>query len=333
MNQRPIDALFQLVQVTRNNISSNRNLADELKSFMDFRLTPLLRQWEVAEKTPYVLALVGLTNVGKSTLLKTLFGFDVAPTGMGPATAIPVRYVFGERWQMEVTSNSYSRQEISFDDAAGILAELKMRVVGGGPAATSATKWVDVEGPIPILKDGLVIADTPGFGAAQAGVDEGTHQRRLEEFLQRIHRIYFCVSGGDQLTISDVEAKMFQSVAHVCGEVVVNKWAGDDQEKKEYQKRYQHLFPNTKFLFVNAKRAANGKQDEIRSLSDSIDESSTLANRVKACALNTREAWRDINDFAEKKYDTQVPWNKFCLGRLESFPEFSSFGVGTRMKK
>ena len=84
---------------------------------------------------------------------------------------------------------------------------------------------------------------------------------------------------------------------------------------------------------MNAKRAANGKQDEIRSLSDSIDESSTLANRVKACALNTREAWRDINDFTEKKYDTQVPWNKFCLGRLESFPEFSSFGVGTRMKK
>jgi ribosome biogenesis GTPase A len=46
---------------------------------------------EVAIKR-YVVAVVGLTNVGKSTFLNALLGIDIAPQRIGPCTGVIVEF-------------------------------------------------------------------------------------------------------------------------------------------------------------------------------------------------------------------------------------------------
>ena len=55
----------------------------------------------------YVVAAVGLTNVGKSTLLNALLGDDLAPRRNGPCTAAPIEFVFGD--QLRVTAHYRQR--------------------------------------------------------------------------------------------------------------------------------------------------------------------------------------------------------------------------------
>ena len=50
----------------------------------------------------YVVAVVGLTNVGKSTLLNALLGDDLAPRRNGPCTAVPIEFTYGAETRLTV---------------------------------------------------------------------------------------------------------------------------------------------------------------------------------------------------------------------------------------
>src|SRR5579862_396288 len=57
-------------------------------------LVTIHRRLQLAERR-YVVAVVGLTNVGKSTLLNALLGADLAPRRNGPCTSAPIEFVQG----------------------------------------------------------------------------------------------------------------------------------------------------------------------------------------------------------------------------------------------
>ena len=59
-----------------------------------------IRRRVVASFDRYVVAVVGLTNVGKSTLLNALFGQDLAPRRMGPCTAAPIEFTYGDEYKV-----------------------------------------------------------------------------------------------------------------------------------------------------------------------------------------------------------------------------------------
>src|SRR5687767_1013787 len=50
----------------------------------------------------YSVAVVGLGNVGKSTLLNALLGADLAPRRNGPCTAAPIEFTYGIELQAMV---------------------------------------------------------------------------------------------------------------------------------------------------------------------------------------------------------------------------------------
>lgn len=61
-----------------------------------------IRRRIIAASKRYVVAVVGLTNVGKSTLLNALFGQDLAPRRNGPCTAAPIEFIYGNEYQVTV---------------------------------------------------------------------------------------------------------------------------------------------------------------------------------------------------------------------------------------
>jgi len=327
MPDTPVEALIHLVQDTEEKLKfSNKHhahdgesLSDALARFSSARLIPLLTQEKNSMQSPYILALVGLTNVGKSTLTEALLGFPVAPQKSGPATAIPVEYVYGNNWEMEILFRNFHTEVIPFIDAKALGAELTKRVVDINSKMVSTVAWVTVKGPMKMLKSGLTLADTPGFGATQIGDDDGAHQKRLEEFIcDRVHRVYFCVAAGEEWTISDIEKDFYKRLSHICSHVIVNKWTGTSTEAEEYEHKYSSIFPFAKFIFVNALKAIKGQNENsselfelsnLQAFHDIIEAYSTPGKRVNMCIPEIIRAWDNFHIYLKRKFNCRhIPW-------------------------
>ncbi len=327
----PVGAFIHLVEETASAMklrrSYNADLVGDLERFLRERLMPIFRREEQSGTNPYVLSLVGLTNVGKSTLMEALLKFPVAPRKMGPATAIPVEYAYNENWQMCVLSRSFGTDVTNFNNAKSLGMELKKKVVEVDAKSAADIDWVTVSGPMGMLKDGLVMADTPGFGAAQTVDDDSSHQKMLEKFIfKRIHRVYFCVAAGETWAVQECERDFYKKISDCCGHVVVNKWKGSDQEAIEYEQRYRPVFPSAEFIFVNAKKAIQGQSENSpESISKSnldrlhavIDTYSTPDKRRAMCDPELAAAWHDIHKYLEIRHRvTYISWRRDSLNQF-----------------
>ena len=326
-NEPPIEALIHLVQDTVEYCRANQSAApaviEALERFKDRRLWPIYERTVKAKKLKYVVSLVGLTNVGKSTLMEALLSVP-APRKNGPATAIPVEYGYADQWSLSILHKNTRFDRQIFDNANKLSDELREVVVDVLPAKAANIECVFVDGPISALKEGLVMADTPGFGAAQTGEDDGSHQRRLEDFIQnRIDRIYFCVAAGDTWTISDAEKIFYEKISPLCGHVVVTKWEGSESQKEIYQSHYEDIFSSSKFVFTNAKRSGNQPDDHgLPELMEIMLEHGTPEKRKESCEQELLAAWNDFHIGREKaRLTTQIPWRWDSLKWFETSVE------------
>ena len=98
MLESPVESLIILLQETVKCLrSKNADTVEQiyyLETFCTTRLLPIYQRHQRADQDPFVICLVGLTNVGKSTLLEALLGVPVAPRKNGPATAVRVDYAY-----------------------------------------------------------------------------------------------------------------------------------------------------------------------------------------------------------------------------------------------
>jgi GTP-binding protein EngB required for normal cell division len=340
MRLRCVDHAIRLVQTTSECLRSGAiavspslgrgvgaiEIARELEEFRERRLVPIWHRWRVAEESPYVMALVGLTNVGKSTILQALLKAEVAPRGNRPMTSVPIWYRFAEEWEVELAYKGARFAAQRCRDASEVQQLLLKQVSHDQASSTERCCWIRVCGPMHVLRQGLELVDTPGFGAAQSGQDDGAHQRRLDEFLRhRVHRIYFCVAAASALVIKDEEAAYFQRLRDACGHVIVNKWNGTADERAAYVARHQGLFTNAEFIFVEARRAVrrvlqgieHPEGDGIDHLESIIEACASPANRVEACMIDLVQAWRDIHRHLSVQLGLKrIPWQEFERERM-----------------
>jgi GTP-binding protein EngB required for normal cell division len=211
------------------------------------------------------VAFVGLSNVGKSTLLDALLGAELAPRRNGPCTPLAIEYRYGDSYRIQLFGGERRKLPAmgSAEEAICVLTDV-----------LRDSKWfskdrpprVKLFAPLEILKSGAVLVDTPGFGSA-GGPENENHDVALQAFLKRSHALVVWVVNGQQGVTAAEKVFHDRHLAILCDNVVVTScedWPESDKERfrrkfgMELGRRYLH------FHFVSglaALRARNAKDD------------------------------------------------------------------------
>jgi len=316
----PIEAFLFLLQETTTLAAYQNSLEkpqiEYLEKFRLSRLVPIYQREKFARQTPFTLCLVGLTNVGKSTLIEALLGAAVAPKKNGPATTVPVEYSFSPTWSLEVHHHDAGTPPLNqqFPESSELAAEVSRHVIDQSTEATSRIAAVCVKGPMDLLKNNLILVDTPGIGAAITDLTTGqvTNPSSPDWWLQSAGRAYLCVAAGVSWKISPEERSFYCSLRNICSNIIVTKWEDSDEAQKDWKATFGNLFPGADFDFVNARRGVNVPQ--LRAI---IETQSSAEGRLLQVQRELFKSWTDLGRHFLLVYKTSIPWRRDSLERFQ----------------
>jgi GTP-binding protein EngB required for normal cell division len=238
---RIVDEFSMLVQETAEYQSRG-----EIRTLLEHALRDLIKTRQKLERSlrRYVVAVVGLANVGKSTLLNALIGSDLAPRRNRPCTAVPVEFAYGDAYRITTYyRNQLVRPTRECLDADDVHAQLAALVDDNRSIANRSIFKLIVEAPHPLLASGLIVADTPGFGAVQEEAADTTHEDALRNYLQTdVSQVFWVVLAEQGIGKREVDFHD-QFFADVCDDVVVTgseDWGASDRDR--FRKRFARSF-------------------------------------------------------------------------------------------
>lgn len=138
----------------------------------------------------YTIVFLGEFNRGKSSLINALLGESILPTDINPTTATINIVRYAEQPSIRLQNTDGTTQDLEF--SAESLAPFS------GEADTSAIRYLELGMPLPLLRDGVVLVDTPG-------VDD-INDQRVEvtyNFVPRADAVVFVLSAMSPLTRSE----------------------------------------------------------------------------------------------------------------------------------
>jgi hypothetical protein len=144
-----------------------------------------------------IVCVVGEFKQGKSSLINALLGQVVCPVDDDLATSAITLVRFGETPKAMVKrkegENSVTEQ-IAITDLHNWVSET------GNPGNGKGVERVEIEFPSPLLKQGLVVVDTPGMGGLGAG-----HAAATLSFLPFADGLIFVSDASSELSAPEVE--------------------------------------------------------------------------------------------------------------------------------
>lgn len=184
-------------------IKDSQNFSDLIKT-----VTPLLKQCgkedeinkiakshDLATNSPTSILVCGEFKRGKSTFMNALIGRNLCATDTEICTAVVSVIKYGEKEKVIRYFGDFvnaKSEEISIE-------QLEKFTVGSAEEIDN-TFYVEIELPIPILKDGWVIIDTPGVG----GLDP-RHAILTNYFLPRADVTLFMTDVNEPLSTTELD--------------------------------------------------------------------------------------------------------------------------------
>lgn len=162
---------------------------------------PLLALQARQEEGAFRLAVLGQFKRGKSTFLNALLGEDLLPTDILPVTAIPT-FIRSAR---SITAKVFFLNQadpVTFEQNQGkSLSEFLQSYVteAGNPDNHRQVERVEVGHPASILKQGVVLVDTPGIGSTFRHNTEVAYQ-----ILPHCDAALFLVSPDPPITEAEI---------------------------------------------------------------------------------------------------------------------------------
>ncbi|MGA3123204.1 MAG: dynamin family protein [Polyangiaceae bacterium] len=142
------------------------------------------------EEDRFHLVVVGEFNHGKTTFVNALLGQRALPVGVTPTTAAIHHIRWAERPEAVVVGPSGERRAIPFEEA-------KRFSVGGG-AATEEVDYLEIGYPAPLLKERILLVDTPGVNDLALQRSDITYS-----YIPRADAVLFLLDAGQILKESE----------------------------------------------------------------------------------------------------------------------------------
>lgn len=269
---------------------------------------------------------MGQANVGKSTLLAALLGEDLSPRRNGPCTAAPIEFSWGPDYRIEAHyRRTFQRPVWSCLNAADVLRHLVRLADEAECEARERPARIRVQVPLSLLETGLVIADTPGFGAAQSEPGcEGTHEESLRRYLvTEVSQVLWVVLA--EAGIGKREQLFHEEfLAAVCDDVVVtgcDDWSEGDQQR--FRRRFSPTLglQSPEFHFVSGRQALRARlvhdnvgleaagipdlERRIRDMANTDARIQALTRRMTVLCQNLG-AW--FNDYRDARREPLRTW-------------------------
>jgi ribosome biogenesis GTPase A len=208
------------------------------------------------ETDRFHLVVVGEFNHGKTTFVNALLGRAVLPTGVTPTTAVIHHIVYAEQPEAAVIRDSGTRDALVFDDLRSFAA--------GGPHAEDPVRHLEVGYPAELLRERVVLVDTPGVNDLSLTRAEITYG-----YIPRSDAVLFVLDAGQPVKESERQFLERQIIGKSRDKIVfvvakADIWTADERrEALAYvRERLAHVVPEPPVFAVSAQAALSGRGEE-----------------------------------------------------------------------
>lgn len=246
------------------------------KLVLDRDIQDLIKTSHELKQGVFRLMILGDMKRGKSTFLNALLGEKLLPSDVNPCTAIMTVLRYGDEKKVKIYfNNDRSPEEIDFetfkrrytiDPSEAKRLEKEKRL------AFPTIDYAVVEYPLPLLKRGIEIVDSPGLNDTEARNEISLN------YINNCHAILFVLSATQPCTL--VERRYLENYLKNRGLTVfflINAWdrirdslldPDDVNSVKEAEERVRKVFQAnlSDYCYVNSKNLYRERVFEISSL-------------------------------------------------------------------
>jgi len=129
------------------------------------------------KKRELIISVIGQFKRGKSTFINAILNKEILPVGIVPITSVVTKIQYGGNPRSSVLFENGSKEEIPSDSLVQYISEQE------NPNNQKKVLFVNLYLPCDLLKDGLVIVDTPGVGSVHQHNTETAYSFVKETFL------------------------------------------------------------------------------------------------------------------------------------------------------
>jgi len=299
-----MDKLLNLCDKTRSLLHGAATSDTAMQTFFKSAIE-YMRQTEgmLRARGDSVVAFCGKTNVGKSTLMNALLGEKIAPVRNCDWSARPVEYTYSGIPALLI-ADKYPPVKREFSNDDELSSALKDLTTMANPSLAVGQEHLVVQADFPILRDGLIICDMPGFLAAtgdETEEKEGVHDFDIKEYLRKngsFLQIYLISNAQlpDQSVIRFIRENLIDHPLTV----VINYRESDDieQRKRQLESSWGGALDRVlDFYYINAKKSCRQENDELNKLTSHIKRRSATTNREAAACEDLVNLYRNLYSY------------------------------------